>query len=68
MGFRMISGIAKADFYNTFGREITEVIPETLEEWKSRGLAVETEKEVVLNKQGLLLLNQFLVDALSELE
>ena len=68
MGFRMISGIAKADFRATFGREITKVIPETLAEWKNRGLAVETENAVALNKQGLLLLNQFLVDALSELE
>ena len=68
MGFRMTAGIAKADFRATFGREITEVIPETLAEWKNRGLAVETENAVALNKQGLLLLNQFLVDALSELE
>ena len=68
MGFRMTAGIAKADFRATFGREITKVIPETLAEWKNRGLAVETENAVALNKQGLLLLNQFLVDALSELE
>ena len=68
MGFRMTAGIAKADFRATFGKEITEVIPETLAEWKDRDLAVETENVVALNKQGLLLLNQFLVDALSELE
>ena len=68
MGFRMTAGIAKADFRATFGREITEVIPETLAEWKNRGLAEETENAVALNKKGLLLMNQFLVDALSELE
>ena len=68
MGFRMTAGIAKADFRATFGKEITEVIPETLAEWKDRDLAVETENVVALNKQGLLLLNQFLVDALSALE
>ena len=68
MGFRMTAGIAKSDFTKTFGREITDIIPETLANWKSRGLAVETENAVALNKQGLLLLNQFLVDALSELE
>ena len=68
MGFRMTAGIAKSDFTKTFGMEITDIIPETLANWKNRGLTVETENAVALNKQGLLLLNQFLVDALSELE
>ena len=68
MGFRMTAGISKADFRTTFGREITEVIPETLAEWKNRGFVMETDKAVALNKPGLLLLNQFLVDALSELD
>ncbi|MBQ3647850.1 MAG: radical SAM family heme chaperone HemW [Spirochaetia bacterium] len=68
MGLRMTEGIDKSDFRRTFGREITDTIPETLSEWKTRGLAVETENSVVLSRQGLLLLNQFLLDALSELE
>ena len=68
MGFRMTAGIAKSDFRTTFGREITDVIPETLADWKEKGLAVETENRVAMTKQGLLLLNQFLVDTLSELE
>ena len=68
MGFRMTTGISRADFRTTFGREITEVIPETLAEWKNRGFVVETDEAVALNKPGLLLLNQFLVDALSELD
>ncbi len=68
MGFRMTAGISKADFRTTFGREITETIPETLAEWKNRGFVVETDEAVALNKPGLLLLNQFLVDALSELD
>ena len=68
MGFRMTAGIAKSDFSKTFGREITNVIPETLSNWKNRGLAAETDDSIALNKEGLLLLNQFLLDALSELE
>ena len=68
MGFRMTAGIAKSDFSKTFGREITDVIPETIADWKSRDLAVETDDSIALNKGGLLLLNQFLLDALSELE
>ncbi len=68
MGFRMTAGILKSDFRTTFGREITDIIPETLSDWKERGLVSDTENAVALTKQGLLLLNQFLLDALSELE
>ena len=68
MGLRMTAGIARFDFQSTFSREINEVIPETLAEWKHRGFVVETKEAVALNKPGLLLLNQFLVDALSELD
>ncbi len=68
MGFRMTAGILKSDFRTTFGREITDIIPETLSDWKERGLVSDAENAVALTKQGLLLLNQFLLDALSELE
>ena len=68
MGLRMTAGILKSDFSTTFGREIADVIPETLSNWKDKGLAAETENSVSLTKAGLLLLNQFLLDALSELE
>lgn len=68
MGLRMTAGILKSDFHNTFGREINDVIPGTLADWKERDLVAETENSVTLTKQGLLLLNQFLLDALSELE
>ena len=68
MGFRMTAGIMKSDFRSTFGREMTEVIPETLSGWKNKNLLVETEESIALNKGGLLLLNQFLLDTLSELE
>ena len=68
MGFRMTAGIRKSDFRSTFGREMTEVIPETLSDWKNKNLLVETEESIALNKGGLLLLNQFLLDTLSELE
>lgn len=68
MGFRMTAGILKSDFLATFGRKITDVIPETLADWKARNLASETDEAVKLTKEGLLFLNQFLLDALSELE
>ena len=68
MGFRMTAGIARSDFSTTFGREITEIIPETLANWKDKGLLVESDDSIALTKEGLLLLNQFLLDALSELE
>lgn len=68
MGLRMTAGIKKSDFKSTFGRDIAHVIPETLSEWKDKNLMVESEDSIALNKGGLLLLNQFLLDALSELE
>ena len=68
MGFRMTAGIRKSDFRSTFSREMNEVIPETLSDWKNKNLLVETEESIALNKGGLLLLNQFLLDTLSELE
>ncbi len=68
MGFRMTAGIRKSDFKSTFGREITDMIPGTLSDWKNKNLLTETEESVALNKGGLLLLNQFLLDTLSELE
>ncbi|MBR5672010.1 MAG: hypothetical protein IKX02_01045, partial [Spirochaetales bacterium] len=68
MGFRMTAGIRKSDFKSTFGKEMTEVIPETLSDWKNKNLLAETDDSAALNKGGLLLLNQFLLDTLSELE
>ena len=68
MGLRMTAGILRSDFRTAFGREITDVIPGTLSDWKEKGLLAETENSVALTKQGLLLLNQFLLDALAELE
>ena len=68
MGFRMVAGIKKTDFSHTFGRKLYDVIPATLSDWKCRGLVVETDESIALSKTGLLLLNQFLLDSLSELE
>ena len=68
MGFRMTAGIRKSDFKSTFGREITDMIPGTLSDWKNKNLLTETEESVALNKGGLRLLNQFRIDTLSELE
>ena len=60
MGFRLVDGVEKSGF--------SDAIPKTLENWKSRGLMTETATHIALSKEGLLLLNQFLIDALDELD
>jgi len=60
MGFRMVCGVDKNAF--------KALIPRTWQTWLSKGLAVEDESTMRLNREGLLLLNQFLLDALTELD
>jgi oxygen-independent coproporphyrinogen-3 oxidase len=66
MGFRYREGPDEKLFTKRFGRRIADLIPETLEKWRSGGL-FEKEK-TALNRSGLLLLNSFLVDCFRELE
>ena len=60
MGFRMICGVEKNAF--------KDLIPRTWQSWLSRGLALEDDSMMRLNSAGLLLLNQFLLDVLAELD
>jgi coproporphyrinogen III oxidase-like Fe-S oxidoreductase len=66
MGFRCIEGPDPVLFERRFGLTIEAAIPETLARWRARGL-VEPDK-TALNRNGLLLLNPFLVDVFTELE
>jgi oxygen-independent coproporphyrinogen-3 oxidase len=64
MGFRLTDGPDNDLFQRRFGRSIENTIPQTLYAWRKRGLF--HEHKTALTKQGLLLLNAFLVEAISE--
>ena len=68
MGFRLSEGINRAAFARRFDADITAFIGETLSRWeKRRQCRIEAER-VSLTEEGLLFLNRFLIDALSELD
>ena len=68
MGFRLSEGINRPAFARRFGTDITAFIGNTLSLWgKRRQCRIETDR-VYLTEEGLLFLNRFLIDALSELD
>ena len=68
MGFRLSEGINRVSFARRFGADITAFIGGTLSLWeKRRQCRIEAER-VSLTEEGLLFLNRFLIDALSELD
>jgi oxygen-independent coproporphyrinogen-3 oxidase len=66
MGFRLLVGPDNNLFQHRFGKSIEEIIPNTIKAWRNRGLFC--EDKTALNKQGLLLLNTFLVDVFKEVD
>ena len=66
MGFRYIEGPDEELFRRRFGRSIGECIPLTLNKWRDKGLF--QKNKTALNKEGLLFLNAFLLDAFEELD
>jgi oxygen-independent coproporphyrinogen-3 oxidase len=64
MGFRLTAGPDNNLFQRRFGKNIEEIIPDTIKTWRKRGLFC--EEKTALTKQGLLLLNTFLVDVFEE--
>jgi len=66
MGFRLTGGPDRKLFKRRFKKDIEEYIPKTINSWLKKGL-FSTEK-TALAKDGLLLLDQFLVEAFLETE
>ena len=66
MGFRYIEGPDEELFRQRFNKSINKLIPKTLKEWRSRSL-MQSDK-CALTKEGLLLLDQFLINAFEELD
>ena len=66
MGFRCIEGLDGNLFRQRFDVSIEEVIPRTLARWRGKGLL--RPDKIALNKEGLLLLNPFLLDIFEEID
>jgi len=64
MGFRYIEGPDEDLFRRRFGKSIGECIPKTIEKWRVRF----QKDKFALTKDGLLLLDPFLIEAFEELE
>ncbi|MGI5089863.1 coproporphyrinogen-III oxidase family protein [Treponema sp. OMZ 805] len=68
MGFRLSEGINRSAFARRFGADITAFIGNTLSRWEKRRQCRIEPNRVYLTEDGMLFLNRFLVDALSELD
>jgi oxygen-independent coproporphyrinogen-3 oxidase len=66
MGFRLTDGPDEDLFFKRFHRSIPDCIPGTISAWENRGLL--RQDKTALNKEGLLLLDRFLVEAFRELQ
>ncbi|MDR2659688.1 MAG: radical SAM family heme chaperone HemW [Spirochaetaceae bacterium] len=66
MGFRYIDGPDEALFKQRFGCAIEDIVPETLRKWRGGGKMRGGVR--ALNKDGLILLNRFLIDCFVELD
>ncbi|MDR0312524.1 MAG: radical SAM family heme chaperone HemW [Treponema sp.] len=64
MGFRLADGPDTDLFQLRFKHSIEEIIPKTINAWRKRGFF--QEHKTALTKQGLLLLDAFLVEAFEE--
>jgi oxygen-independent coproporphyrinogen-3 oxidase len=66
MGFRYVEGPDEGSFLRRFRKKIEDLIPKTLNTWRSRGLL--RGEKCALTKEGLLFLNPFLLEAFKELD
>jgi oxygen-independent coproporphyrinogen-3 oxidase len=65
MGFRYIEGPDPALFRRRFGLTLEEAIPASLAKWRERGLLF--KEKTALTSEGLLFLNNFLLETFEEL-
>jgi oxygen-independent coproporphyrinogen-3 oxidase len=66
MGFRYLHGPDPALFRRRFGRDLEDLIGQTMARWRGRGLM--RQDKAALNKPGLLFLDRFVIEAFEELE
>jgi oxygen-independent coproporphyrinogen-3 oxidase len=65
MGFRFIEGHDPVLFRRRFGLALEDAVPASLAAWRNRGLL--RRDRAALTKEGLLLLDAFLMDAFGEM-
>lgn len=67
MGFRLSEGISASEFKKRFGLELRNFIEPVFTNWQKRGLAETDGENRRLTKEGLLFLNEFLVETVSKI-
>jgi oxygen-independent coproporphyrinogen-3 oxidase len=67
MGFRQRAGISLDGFAARFGVELAALIPHTIAKWQALGTLAIEKGHCALTSPGLLVLNRFLADCVSEL-
>lgn len=67
MGMRLMAGLSRKRFKERFDQDILDLISQTAKRWENRGLLAITPESIALNRDGLLLLNSFLVECLEEM-
>jgi oxygen-independent coproporphyrinogen-3 oxidase len=64
MGFRCIEGPDETLIEKRFGKTIDQLIPETLQRWRAKGMM--QKEKTALTKEGLLFLNAFVREAFAD--
>jgi len=67
MGMRLLAGLSRKRFKDRFDQDILDLIGHTAKRWENRGLLAVSPGSLALNRDGLLLLNGFLVESLEEM-
>ena len=67
MGFRLREGISKRRFKDCFTTDILDVIGDTVGKWQQKELLFQNKSSIALTKDGLLVLNSFLLDCMEEM-
>lgn len=62
MGLRTLQGINENDFYERFGKSLDERIGNVFSKWQKKGLAEKRTSWWTLGKDGIMFLNQFLLE------
>ncbi len=68
MNSRLIEGIDLAKYQKKCGFDLTKLIPQTISKWQNYSLIKITPTHLKFSSKGINQLNQFLVEALSEIE
>ena len=64
LGLRMTEGVSKTEFFNRFGRKLTDVYRQVIDRYKSMGMLEENTERVFLTNRGIDVSNHIFADFL----